>query len=464
MIAPTPNDAEAARRREAYEAAAERLAGECREARAEGDRVRLGKPTSNLFRPRRHAGERRLDVSAFDTVIAIDPGRRVADVGGMTPYDALVAATLTHGLVPAVVPELKSITVGGAVTGGGIESSSFRYGFVHETVRELDILTPEGGRRLCRPDNAHADLFHGFPNSYGTLGYALRLRVELVPAAPAVRLTHRHYADPEAFYADLASLCLTERARPGGAAFIDGAVFGDREMVRTVGEWSDDPAQARPQPFRRPYYHSMRERTNDTLRTGDYLWRWDADWFWCARAFGAEIPPVRWLLRAFGGLNSRTYWKLRHLYDRSRLLRRFGPGRGKEWVIQDVEIPADRAPAFHAFLRERIGILPFWVCPAMAYADTRRYPLYATDPDTLYINFGFWGGVPADPADPSRHNRLVEAKVAELGGMKSLYSESFFTPEAFWERYNGDAYRALKARYDPQGLLPDLYEKTVLGH
>lgn len=40
--------------------------------------------------------------------------------------DALVEATVKHGLVPPVVPEFPGITVGGAYNGTGGESSSFR--------------------------------------------------------------------------------------------------------------------------------------------------------------------------------------------------------------------------------------------------------------------------------------------------------------------------------------------------
>jgi FAD/FMN-containing dehydrogenase len=52
--------------------------------------------------------------------------------------------------------------------------------------------------------------------------------------------------------------------------------------------------------------------------------------------------------------------------------------------------------------------------------------------------------------------------VAELGGIKSLYSDSYFEREEFRARYGGAAYAALKAKYDPQGRLGDLYDKCVL--
>jgi len=41
-------------------------------------------------------------------------------------------------------------------------------------------------------------------------------------------------------------------------------------------------------------------------------------------------------------------------------------------------------------------------------------------------------------------------------------SDSFFTPEEFQQSYGGPAYAALKAKYDPQGAFPQLYEKCVL--
>jgi FAD/FMN-containing dehydrogenase len=35
-----------------------------------------------------------------------------------------------------------------------------------------------------------------------------------------------------------------------------------------------------------------------------------------------------------------------------------------------------------------------------------------------------------------------------------------YQAEEFWLRYNGEAYRAVKAAYDPDGRLPDLYAKV----
>ena len=89
--------------------------------RAPGDGgVRLGKDTSNLFRDRREARTKRLDVREFNNVLRVDREAGLVEVEGMTPYAKLVAECLRHGVMPAVVPQLKSITIGGAATGCGI--------------------------------------------------------------------------------------------------------------------------------------------------------------------------------------------------------------------------------------------------------------------------------------------------------------------------------------------------------
>ena len=189
--------------------------------------VRLHKRTSNLFHPRQAADRVLLDGTTLDHVIAIDRMARTAQVEGMTTYADLVDATLPHGLAPAVVPELKSITVGGATTGLGIESSSFRFGLVHETVAEFDVLVADGRVLRCSPTE-HADLFFGFPNSYGSLGYATRLTVRLIPVTPFVHLRHERFEDPGRYFAAIAAEC----AEPT-CDYLDGVFFGPDDFVLT---------------------------------------------------------------------------------------------------------------------------------------------------------------------------------------------------------------------------------------
>src|SRR6185437_14875839 len=168
-----------------------------------GTRPTVSKPTSNLFRDRAGASGNRVSLAHFDEVIGVDAAAGTVDAEGMITYEALADATLAHGTMPAVVPQLKSITLGGAVAGVGIEASSFRQGLVHDSVVELDVLTGGGAIVTCTADNEHRDLFFGFPNSYGTLGYALRVRARTIPVRRYVAIEHIAHADPAAYFDDL---------------------------------------------------------------------------------------------------------------------------------------------------------------------------------------------------------------------------------------------------------------------
>src|SRR3954470_19639808 len=177
-----------------------------KEALSEGFRagsgpVGLQKETSNLFRDRAGGARRRLDVRGFNEVLLV--GRDFVDAEGMTPYETVVEACLAQGVMPAVVPQLKTITLGGALAGVGIESSSHRHGLVHDTVLEVDVLLGDGRVVTCTPANEHADLFFGFPNSYGTLGYALRVKAKTLPVKPFVHLFHLDYFDGRIYFQEL---------------------------------------------------------------------------------------------------------------------------------------------------------------------------------------------------------------------------------------------------------------------
>src|ERR1700758_4782947 len=225
----------------AHEAAVARL----RDAYADvppGTAVRLAKPTSNLFRFRDTSGQGgrvELDVSDFSRALHVDPEARTAVVGGMTTYEDLADATLRHGLMPLVVPQLKTITLGGAVTGLGIESTSLRSGLPHESVTAMEILTGDGRVVMATAEGEHAELFRGFPNSYGTLGYALSLTIELEPVAPFVHLRHFRFASPEACMAAVGEIAANGELHGHKADFVDGTAFSLDEIYLTVGAFID---------------------------------------------------------------------------------------------------------------------------------------------------------------------------------------------------------------------------------
>ncbi|MEP9361376.1 FAD-binding oxidoreductase [Nocardioides sp. CN2-186] len=420
--------------------------------------MRLAKKTSNLFRPRAATTAPGLDVAGLNGVIAIDADARTADVQGMCTYEDLVDATLPHGLIPLVVPQLRTITLGGAVTGLGIESTSFRSGLPHESVLEMDVFTGAGEVVTCKPGD---DLFDTFPNSYGSLGYATRLKIDLEAVPAYVALRHVRFDDAELLAKTIAEI--TETGTYDGAKVdgLDGVAFEPGEYYLTLASWTEKSGPTSDYVGQQVFYKSIQERETDLLTMHDYLWRWDTDWFWCSGAFGAQNPTLRriWPRR---WRRSDVYMKLLGLDRRFSIADRLDKRAGRplrERVIQDVEVPVDRLPDFLEWFDDAVGMRPVWLCPLAA---KRSWPSYPLEPGETYVNVGFWGTVHVGPDAPNGpRNRAIEEKVHELGGHKSLYSEAFYDRETFDELYDGANLAAVKGRYDPQDRLTSLYDKAV---
>ena len=472
-IADPPDALERARHHErAVTAAAEAYA-----ALPPDQPVRLAKRTSNLFRTRAATSTPGLDLSALQGVVEVDAEAGTARVGSLTTYERLVDELLPHGFVPLVVPQLRTITIGGAVTGLGIEASSFRNGLPHESVLEMRVLTGAGEVVTARPDGDHADLFRTFPNSYGSLGYVLDLVIELEPALPYVCLRHVRFPSVEQL-ALVVDGVMASRAHGGERVdFIDGVVFSATECYLTLARWTDDlEGRVRPSDYTgdQVFYRSIQTRRRDLLTAHDYLWRWDTDWFWCSRAFGAQVPAVRRLWPRHL-LRSDVYWRIVAFEHRHRVMGRIDRLRGhppRERVVQDVEIPLDRTADFVTWILREVPIEPIRLCPIQLRprADGQRgvsggespWPLYPLRADERYVNVGFWSTVPIGPgAADGDVNRAIERQVTEHGGHKSLYSDAYYDEAAFARLYGDTAYRPVKRRYDPAGRLPTLYEKAV---
>jgi len=379
----------------------------------------------------------------------------------MIPYEALVGACLAQGVMPAVVPQLKTITLGGAVAGVGIESSSHRHGLVHDTMLELEVLLGDGRIVTATADNEHADLFFGFPNSYGTLGYALRVKAKTIPVKPFVRLQHVGFSSPASFFSSLENALKAQEAD-----FIDGTIFDEKRLYLTLGRFADSAPYTSDYTFEKIYYRSIPEKREDYLSIHDYLWRWDTDWFWCSKNVFAQNAFLRKFVYGKERLGSRTYTKIMRWNSRAGVTKKIERvlGLHSESVIQDVDIPLARAAEFFEFYAREIALWPQWICPIGFTSHKKNFTLYPRQND-WYVNFGFWDVKRTREAHPRGYfNRLIEEKVAALGGIKSLYSDSYFPEPDFRAAYGGGAYDALKRKYDPGGAFPGLYAKCVLKH
>ena len=212
--------------------------------------------------------------------------------------------------------------------------------------------------------------------------------------------------------------------------YLDGVVFGANESYLFVGVRTATPGPASDYTGQGIYYRSIQHDTGtkeDRLTMHDYFWRWDTDWFWCSRAFGAQNPRLRrWWPRRYR--RSSVYWKLVALDRRFGIADRIEKRNGRpprERVVQDVELPLERTTEFLEWFLDAVPIAPIWLCP-LRLRDHDGWSLYPIRPGHSYVNVGFWSSVPVGATDGAT-NRLIEEKVGSLDGHKSLYSDSYYS-------------------------------------
>lgn len=414
--------------------------------------ARIHKSDVSHFVPNPHDRDTlpRIDISRLNRILSIDAERRLCVAEPGVTFSRLVTETLRHGFVPSVVPELKNITIGGAVSGCSVESTSHRYGGFHDSCLEYEILTGDGRLLTCSRER-DAEVFEMMHGSFGTLGIITKITLRLLPARPCVKMTYEKHACLEGFYGSM-----REHIERADHIFIDGIIHGRKELVLCLGDMTDSSPYVSSYDWLRIYYQSTASRREDYLSTYDYFFRYDTECHWLTKTIPLmENPLVRlvfgkWLLGS-KNLIKRTR-PLRIILDRVTRRPR---------VVVDVFIPEDRFEAFFRWYETEFDFYPVWIVP---YRMPRLYPWVNRDyakgiSGTLVIDCAIYGKQNGSP--DVDYSELLEKKVIELNGIKTLISRNHYDRETFWRIYDRQRYEAVKSRTDPHALFMDIYDKMV---
>jgi len=130
-------------------------------------------------------------------------------------------------------------------------------------------------------------------------------------------------------------------------------------------------------------------------------------------------------------------------------------------VVVDVFVPEKKFPEFYGWYEKEFNFYPLWIVP---YQSGKAYPWInpaqaAKGGGTFYIDCAIYGKRNDDPEID--YSELLENKVFELGGIKTLISRNHYSEERFWQTYDKPAYMAVKAKTDPDNLLMTIYEKMI---
>jgi len=386
--------------------------------------------------------DEKVNLREFDQIIEIDTERQICIAESGVPFCRLVDHTLPLGFVPIVVPELKTITIGGAVAGCSIESMSYRYGGFHDTCLEYEIITAKGDVLTCTPDNEHSLIFQMMHGSFGTVGILSRLVFRLVPAKRFVHLRHEHHPSIDSYLASIWS-----HFERQDVDFMDGIIHSPTHLALCVGDFVDAAPYTNRYDWLKVYYQSTAKRREDYLETPYYFYRYDKG--------VTNVHPKSFLGRLLFGkfVGSSEILRL------AEKLRWFLLSDDRPDVTVDTFLPFSRLKEFLEWYAVDFKHFPLWVVPYRRVHDyewlTDRFWRGVDDP--LLIDIAIYG---MKQRGDTNYYRLMEEKLQQLNGVKTLISYNYYAEDEFWQIFNRDNFEAVKAITDPDNIFRDLYQRT----
>lgn len=389
----------------------------------------------------------KIDISTLNEIISIDAANRLCVTEPGVTFSELVTRTLEQKLIPCTVPELKTITIGGAISGCSVESMSYKYGGFHDGCVEYEVITGRGVVITCTPER-NADIFHMVHGSYGTLGIITKISFKLLPAKPYVKMQYVKFDNFPAYWNFLKERCLA-----ADHDFVDSIIHGPDKLVVCLGDMIDAVPYTSSYNWLKIFYKSTLEHEVDYLTTYDYFFRYDTECHWLTKTVPLlETVPARFLLgKMLLGSTNLIKWSKR-LAPVMRLKRR-------PEVVVDVFIPEGRFEEFFRWYEREFSFYPLWIVP---YKIPSLYPWidgkYAQGMGTgFFIDCAVYGKKNNEP--DRDYSKILEDKTIELNGIKTLISRNHFSEETFWSVYNKENYDNVKRDVDPDNLFNDLYTK-----
>ncbi len=450
------------------------------------------KHSSNTVRANKyHKQGPSLNINHLNRVLEIDTEKMIAIVEPRVTMEQLADATLAHDLIPPVLPEFKSITVGGAINGTALESSSHRYGQFNDTCLAYEILLGDGAVIFVTPDT-YPDLFYGISGAYGTLGIILSVHIKLVVAEPWVRLDYHQFDDTTSavdFMRDLTK-------RGYSPEFIEGLMLDPQCTMVITGTPTKEKDLTRldlSHYWSKWYYQIVREKVNSDVKSEvvslrDYLFRHDRAGFWMGAYALHPLLLLRFIIECLGGCpkwldrllmpkNSSKYSKVgnpsllfRLLFGwimNSKRLYKIMHGGTEQWFadyfsIQDYYIPDHETADFADYVGRQYAIYPMWLCPMKAVKTPQFLSPHFNEnggPE-LYFDVGVYGLAKDMQSGASVVRDLDKLSVA-IGGKKMLYGYSYYTTDEFWKIYSKENYDRLRREYFAEGAFMDIVKKVL---
>lgn len=406
-----------------------------------------------------------IDLDLHDILEVDVPGRRIR----VEPRVNM--AQITRRLVPMgftlpVVPELDDLTAGGLLLGYGIESSSHRFGLFADTVRAVEVVLADG-RVVWASREAHPDLFHALPWSYGCHGLVTAMDIDIVPTEPFVRITYEPVEGLDAIVARFTELACADDP----PEHVEGLLYSRDTAVIMHGDACALGPGERPHEIGRFWEPWFYEHARSFLHRGP----------------ATEVLPLRqwyhrhtrslyWhgeLLVPFGNhplFRHTLGWLMPPKVQFLKLTQteRFRRYRDARNVVQDALVPIRRLRETIERFHEWFECYPLWLCPHLTFRTEPQGmigPSPACEGDReMYVDVGAWQ-VPGmvkrgEPWDGREAVRAMEAWLRDHDGYQCLYAVTEQTREELWQMFDRTLHDRVRADYGGEGAFMDVFDKV----
>ena len=386
----------------------------------------------------------KLDLHQFNNIIHIDYVNQYIEVEGSTYIHTILNELTLYNWIIQVPPDMYHLTISGLIAGIGGGSSSFKYGFIHDNIIEMDILTGVGEIINCSKTH-NSKLFYSIPNSLGTLGYILKLKLKIRKATSYIRVNYIHFDDSDKYFQ-----ALYDYSNNPNIDFLEGTIFNPTHLVLIIGYFQYNlPPNSNLFNHTHVFWQNLKDK-NLTLQfftLNDYIWRWDPDMYYTTM----ETSP--WTRNSF----------LRNLIPKCVLKSTIYRGfanllnfKHNALDCNDILIPIKQSHTFFQWFSQHYSLYPIYICPVKSQND---FTLFKKD---FYCDFGIGYGVNFNTNErPPNLDFILEDKILEFQGTKLLYTPYFSSEDKFWKtiKTNQTTYNNLKKNYDPYNKFLSLYQK-----
>ncbi|TRY79718.1 hypothetical protein TCAL_01985 [Tigriopus californicus] len=397
-----------------------------------------------------------VEVNLMD-ILNIDTDKMVVTCEPMVSIGRLIDLLIPLGYTVPIVPEIGDLTVGGLVMGGGIESTSHKYGLWQHICPRYEIVVADGTLMECSKDK-NSDLYYVIPWSYGTFGFLTALDIQIIPYKSYIRLEYQ----PTYTMEESMKVFDHETRKESGNDSVEGIMYSRDKGVIMTGVFTDECEKDKYNPIGRwykPWFFTEVVKVLDEgkkveyIPTKDFYFRHNKPFFWLTDVwvpFGNH-PIFRYL---FGYLLPYNYGLLKLINERvmpTQLTENF--------VVQDFGIPAKYFKTAIDFFDDIVGIYPLWLCPARAL-DTG--PIHSLkDEDEIHIDIGIYGHCKKPKYDKVETLRAMEKFARDYNGYQGLYAETLMTYEEFKEMFDGTTYFKVRNSLPlTEEAFPEVYHKV----